>query len=238
MSFKTDLLELLHEAKTEERNFVAGLTADQHAEVGTLQCWSGKDTVAHVTFWNENLRKRLAANEQGEPPPDFSNGDQLNDEAFALRHDLTWDQVTANFDEALAVLTAWTEAFPEDRLTDPNDAFARSGNPVWASLIGNAWEHATTHFADYYRQRGDIDRASRMYEAAIERAGKLGGGRARGTSLYNMACFYATTHQTAKALSTLAEALRLTPDLTDWSKEDADLLSLHDAPEYKALYTN
>jgi hypothetical protein len=33
------------------------------------------------------------------------------------------------------------------------------------------------------------------------------------------------------------EALAVNPKLTEWSKEDADLVSLHDLPEYQALYT-
>ena len=39
-----------------------------------------------------------------------------------------------------------------------------------------------------------------------------------------------------QALALLPEALRLQPDLVEWSKEDTDLSSLHDLPAYQALY--
>ena len=35
----------------------------------------------------------------------------------------------------------------------------------------------------------------------------------------------------------LAEALRLNPDLIEWSKQDSDLDSIRDDPAYQALYT-
>ena len=55
-------------------------------------------------------------------------------------------------------------------------------------------------------------------------------------ALYNLACFYATTGQPDKALPLLPEALRLRPDLVEWSKEDSDLDTLRDMPAFQALY--
>jgi hypothetical protein len=34
----------------------------------------------------------------------------------------------------------------------------------------------------------------------------------------------------------LPEALRIQPDVVEWSKEDPDLVSLHSLPAYQALY--
>jgi len=51
-----------------------------------------------------------------------------------------------------------------------------------------------------------------------------------------LACFYAANGQLEQALVILPEALRLQPDLVEWSKEDADLISLHNLPAYQALY--
>ena len=39
-----------------------------------------------------------------------------------------------------------------------------------------------------------------------------------------------------EALSELTQALALTPQLVDWSKQDPDLNSLHDEPAFNALY--
>ena len=53
---------------------------------------------------------------------------------------------------------------------------------------------------------------------------------------YNLACYYALAGETARAIETLRDALHLHPDLLGWSKEDTDLASLRDDPNYKALY--
>lgn len=51
-----------------------------------------------------------------------------------------------------------------------------------------------------------------------------------------MACIYALAGKSDRALSLLGESLKLEPSLTDWSKQDADLVSLRELPAYKALY--
>ena len=59
----------------------------------------------------------------------------------------------------------------------------------------------------------------------------------QGVVRYNLACHYALAEETATAIEQLREALRLNPELTEWSKEDSDLASLREEPGYKALYT-
>jgi hypothetical protein len=54
--------------------------------------------------------------------------------------------------------------------------------------------------------------------------------------LLDLACFYATTGQSDQALALLPKALRLQPDLVEWSREDSDLTSLHNLLAYQALY--
>ena len=58
----------------------------------------------------------------------------------------------------------------------------------------------------------------------------------QGTTLYNLACFYALNNQPRPAMQKLRQALKLNPDLIAWSKEDSDLDALRALPEYQALY--
>jgi hypothetical protein len=58
----------------------------------------------------------------------------------------------------------------------------------------------------------------------------------RGTITYNLACFYALDDQPRPALEKLGQALKLNPGLVDWSKEDSDLDSLRELPDFQALY--
>jgi len=56
-----------------------------------------------------------------------------------------------------------------------------------------------------------------------------------GAARYNLACFYALTGQLDRAVAELREALRLRPDLLEWSKQDTDLAALHELESYQAL---
>ena len=79
--------------------------------------------------------------------------------------------------------------------------------------------------------------ASELLEKAVVQEQALGTlPNDRGAALYNLACFYATTGQPDKALPLLPQALRLRPDLVEWSKQDSDLDVLRDLPAFKALY--
>ena len=90
------------------------------------------------------------------------------------------------------------------------------------------------HYADYYRRRGDLARATQLYEASV--AAVADWPEWYGSARYNLACFYALSGQTDKAIAELREALQLRPDLLEWSKQDTDLASLRDDPAYQALY--
>jgi len=39
------------------------------------------------------------------------------------------------------------------------------------------------------------------------------------------------------AIAQLGEALRLNPDLTEWSKQDPDFASIREEPAYRSLYS-
>ena len=54
--------------------------------------------------------------------------------------------------------------------------------------------------------------------------------------IYNTACQHALSGQKATAIAELRQALKLNPGLTEWSKEDSDLVSLHEEADYQALY--
>jgi tetratricopeptide (TPR) repeat protein len=90
------------------------------------------------------------------------------------------------------------------------------------------------HYADYYRRRGWLAKATQLYEASV--AAVTDWPEWYGLARYNLACFYALSGQTDKAIPELREALQLRPDLLEWSKQDTDLASLRDDPAYQALY--
>ena len=53
--------------------------------------------------------------------------------------------------------------------------------------------------------------------------------------LYNLACLEAVEGRRDGALAALAEAIRIRPEVAAWAREDDDLASLRDDPEFRAL---
>jgi tetratricopeptide (TPR) repeat protein len=103
-----------------------------------------------------------------------------------------------------------------------------------AQIMGNGYEHPIFHYADHYRRRGDLAKATQLHEASV--AAVAGMPEWDGAARYNLACFYALSGQIDKAVPELREALRLRPDLLEWSKQDTDLAALRDDPAYQALH--
>jgi tetratricopeptide (TPR) repeat protein len=145
--------------------------------------------------------------------------------------------VIAEADQAHADLLAAMQALPEAVLSDPNRFAWQNGRSLLSSIVGNGYLHPQSHVAQAYVERGDLPRATRLQEMVTETVGRFGYDiTPRGVALYNLASFYSTTGQIDQALNLLPEALRLRPDLVEWSKEDPDFVSLHGLPAYQALY--
>jgi tetratricopeptide (TPR) repeat protein len=234
---KSRLAELLERALADQKALIAELSDAERAALGTPEHWSVKDMLAHITFWKRNTVTRLAAAARGETPPNFDDFDRLNAENFEKCRMRAWPQLIAEADQAHADLSAGMQALPEDALSDPDRFAWQNGRSLLSSVVGNGYWHPQAHIAQFYVERGDLPRATRFQELVTETLGQFGDDvTPRGVALYNLACFYAITGQHDRALKLLPEALRLQPDLVEWSKEDPDFVSLRELPAYQALY--
>ncbi len=236
-ALKTRLLDVLQEAHTAAQGFVDNLTDLERAAAGTPQRWAAKDLVAHATFWIECQSQSLAAATRGENPPNLDDYEKLNQETFEARRHRSWADVNIDLNRAFEALVEKVHRLTEADLSNPDRFTWQKGRPIWIPLIGTAYLHPQAHFADFYLKRGDLQRATQIQETVTRHMSQLDGATGRGMALYNLACFYAAAGKPAKALELLPEALRLDPSLVEWSKQDPDLVPLHDEPAYKALYS-
>ncbi len=237
MTVKERLIELLRESRQNYTQFIAQLTDAERAAIGTPEQWSAKDNMAHIISWIERQNIRMAAARDVEEPPNFDDFQFLNERTFEERKDWSWAEVATRFDHALDMLIANVKEFSENDLTDPQRYPWLQGRPLWRSIFGNGYAHPLEHFSNYYVERGDMARAEQVQQATAAVWEAFGSDVDRGNGLYNLACFYAKTGQSQKALALLPDALRLSPDLVEWSKQDTDLVPLHAEPAYQALYT-
>lgn len=107
-----------------------------------------------------------------------------------------------------------------------------SGWPLYTAFMGNCYEHAEQHLAQYYLDRHDPTRATYVYESWTRRVVQTEAPEfLKGYVLYNLACFYALHEQMEKASATLQQALTLAPHFKELSLTDPDLVELRHQSE-------
>jgi tetratricopeptide (TPR) repeat protein len=231
---KTRLIQLLDLGRSLQQQFIADLDPAARSAAGTWENWSVKDELAHISAWQLNSLARLAALRHDEPVPDFSDYHAINRSIYNTNRDRTLAEIAAEGDRAYVDFTALIQASAEEDLTQPLRFSEKESNTLVTEIIGNGLAHPVVHYADYYRRRGELDKALQVYEASV--AAVADWPEQFGLARYNLACFYALNGQTDQAIAALGEALRLRPDLLEWSRQDTDLVALRDSAAYQALY--
>ena len=233
---KPKLLDLLNRAHAHQQAFIAELRDDDHAADGVFEQWSVKDHVAHIAAWKQRQTLQIAATVQGETPPAFDDVDHLNRETWETHRARPWAEVLADDQRMHAELMAQVEQLDEAVLAETRRSSGQEGPPLWRSILGNGYWHPMAHITRLYVERGKLGRATEIQEALAHTATELDDSpRSRSVGLYNLACFYAMTGQPVKALAILPEALRLNPELVEWSQQDPDLEPLRADARFQAL---
>ncbi len=232
-SFKPVLLDLLQQAHLAQDTFLQELNPIEYAAIGKPEFWFAKDHVAHMTFWCQRLVLKLAAILHHETPPDAEDFEQLNPIIFEEQRERPWSDILAEFEQVYATLVTHVEQLTEEDLTSFNRFdWIPDGWPLYTSFMGNCYEHAEQHLAQYYLDRHDPQRATSIYERWARRVVQTKAPEfLKGYVLYNLACFYATHTQLEKASVTLQQALTLAPEFKELSLTDPDLIALRHQPE-------
>lgn len=239
MGTKDELLELLRNAYEEEQAFVVGLSDEARTALGSPEAWEAKDVIAHLAAWRTRMAQRLEAVARDEPPPRFDDQERINAQVFLENRERPWDEVLNEAADAYAGLVRRVEALSEDELTNPERFEWLGGAPLWRRITGNSFTHVLIHLSEYHVHHNSPDAGLQVHQAAVRALEPLEGFRELyGAEIYNLACTHALTGQREQAILQLHQALQLNPALTDWSREDPDLVSLHDEPGFQALFTD
>jgi tetratricopeptide (TPR) repeat protein len=231
---KTRLIQLLDLAQSFRKQLLADFSGDADQRSGTWEQWSLKDELAHIIAWQLNLLARMAALIHAEPVPDFSDYEKINRAVYDTNRDRSLAEIAAEGDRAQADFAALIRSVSEADLALPGRFGDQEPRSLAEQIMGTAVEHPVVHYADYYRRRGDLAKATQLYEASV--AAVADWPEQYGSARYNLACFYALSGQIELALSELREALQLRPGLIEWSKQGTDLAALRAEPAYQALY--
>lgn len=227
-AFQPLLLDLLRQAQISQNAFFQQLPPAELAAIGTPECWSAKDHVAHLTFWRQRLVLRLQAIIRKEPQPASDNFEQLNPVIFQENRFRPWTDVLSESDHVYAELLMLTEQLTEEDLTTFNRFnWTHAGAPLYTAFMGNCYEHTQQHLAQYSLDRHDLERAIETYETWACRVVEAEvPDLLKGFVCYNLACFYATHHRLEQAKPLLQQAFTLYHATREFALTDPDLISL------------
>ncbi len=231
---KVRLLQLLDLSRSFQQLLIDDLDPAERNAPGTWEDWSIKDELAHVIAWQMNSLARIAALLHAEPVPDFDDYETINRAIYHTNRERSLAEVVADGDRAHADFVALIQSVSGEDLAQPARFSDQGPRSLAAQIMNNGFEHPVIHYADHYQRRGELAKATQLWEASVAAVADL--PEWYGSARYNLACFYALSRQTDKAIPELREALQLRPDLLEWSKQDADLAVLRDDPAYQALY--
>jgi rhodanese-related sulfurtransferase len=243
---KSTVLHLLALAHREEHGLFGSLSDAERAAIGTPECWSAKDTLAHIATWKRMHAEKLATVAGGESPPTWTDDaviDHVNAESFATSQTCSWGEIVRDAEQAYGALVAAVGRFGERELTDPH-AFPRMrGHPVWPETLGNGCWHPFSHMTALAEQSDDTARLARIQAAHLDARERMVAAMERSgtprttmtTDLYNLACLYTLNGKPAQAVALLSEAIQARPDLALHARHDADFASLAEHPDFQRL---
>lgn len=124
-SRRDQLLLELDTARARVAEAIAGLTEEQLSRP-SLDGWSVKDHLAHLTFWHEmrffEVSRIARGGVAGFPVMEIADGvdpvDEINERFAANRRELSLAQVRADLDFALEMVRQAVSGCPEERLDD------------------------------------------------------------------------------------------------------------------------
>jgi len=238
MERKTLLLDLLKQVHEMEMNFVDAWSGQERARIGTLEDWSAKDVISHITARKALMADSLLALSEARSLAGSEDLDHENAILFKEYHDKIWDEVLRLAADAFQRVLAQVESLGELELAIGARFFPwQRQRPMWRLIVGSGCIHPIAHMAEFLRRRGDRARAGRMMgEMARSMVSLDDSSDWQGDVKYSLACHYSLLGAKAEAIRELQESLVLNPGLTDWSKQDPDLDAIRGEPEYQAIY--
>jgi tetratricopeptide (TPR) repeat protein len=228
------LVRLGHQAV---QAYIDALSDEEKAIVGNSDDWSPKDILAHMTAWKEQIVLNYQASKSGETEPVQADYQAMNAEFFEKHSSHSWDEVLSYHENTHRALLAELENITEADLERTEGIPMQAGRPFWRMVVGIAYTHPMGHLRDPVLARGDFERAVEMQEEICQLLSELDDDQSwMGAQQYNLACTYSLVGQKEKAIRILDKALKMTPELVDWSKEDPDFEPIREHPDYKAIY--
>ena len=217
----------LESERKAEQEFVETTRGAESAPRG----WPAALVLFHIGMWRERLRNALTNISEGkdyERPP--ANIDEVNETELARGIGTPLTDAAARSDHLLAEII---ELYV--KLGDRPIDWSVSKTTTEA-ILRNSFTHPRAHIAEYYRENGEVERARRVSEQAVDELRAAGAPPlVLGAALYNLACARVAERRNDDALALLREAFPMRPDMRAAAAEDSDLGALRDDVRFQEL---
>src|SRR3954471_17125454 len=224
ISFKTLLIRLLQDVYAAQQTWQQGLSQEERSTSGTMERWSGKDLLAHLTFWRRRLILQLEM-VQHEEPPEWPDRNDTNVHTFQQHQKSSLADILQDAEESQQNLLAMIQRFSEESLATQHYRWMHTNDSLGVAIMGAGYALPLEQMAQYYLDRNDLARATHIHETLVDQILHTNvPDSAKGIGLYNLACFYATHNILDKVMGKLQEALYFYPRLKEWALNDPDLV--------------
>ncbi len=241
---RTKLLERFKQGNALLESTLVELHAAHPDEVGTLEHWSVKDTLAHIVAWQtrwvdwlEPLAQGRPVDENGPRHLNYTDAEEnaRNAEIFSENLMRSWDEVVGESRRVYARFLELAPLLSEDDFSNPRRFAWAKGRPFWRRISSTFYWHPQAHVMEACLARGEAERGMAVASGFAHQVRDDETLEEQGGALYNLACFYARLGKAREAIASLKPAFALNPDLIEWCKQDHDLDSLRDLPEFREL---
>lgn len=234
--FHSQLRDIIQKSQRVVMDYMNSLSEGERSASGTWETWAPKDQLSHITYWQRRGVEFLSYVSRGQNPPKYPPYEECNRLNFEETKDKPVEMLLREYKAVQESLGEVLKRFTEEDLR----ALGKHPFDKEATLLGyilhNHYSHNLTHVVDGYLKLGDTAAVDLLADQMVTDILSLDDSpRSRGTTIYNRACFYALAGSRNKALESLRESMVYRPDLKQWAKEDTDLVSLRDDPEFIAL---
>ena len=204
---------------------------------GTLTKWAPRDDVLHCAYYIQQFADRLKW-PRDHAKVDGSDYLKVNDDVWEKHQTEIWQEALEMLEDACQAVIAGLQPLSDEELNDGKDIHLDGWSIRGAVYVpGLIYVHGLMHIQYALMREGLIDAAIESADKVYQMSEKMDSSEVgRGRNLYNKACSYALAGRTADAIPMVKEAVKLAPTLLEWSKQDSDLDSMREDPEFKAIY--
>lgn len=234
MSIKEKINKIIEVVAADQQTLLDSLSEKEKKEVGSVKRWTFKDVLVHSAFWWNVFLERLQAASQGKEVKKMSEDtNSINDGLLEEHKNDSWDIVLKENKRVRQEVLKWLDKLSEEDLTDTEKYEWMRGRALYHQFLGDCW-HDEWHYTRYLAEHNRLDEGVAMQENLVAQLKIL--PEWEYIAIYNLACFYSVSGMREKAISTLKKALKMNPEMKEWSKEDPDFENIRKDPEYLKIY--